>query len=146
MTSAAGVAVKATSGTLFRRTYPGHPSQVGHVRRDIAEIVAGCAVADELTLMMSELCANAVVHSRSGKPGGRFTVVVSISREQGVWIEVLDQGGPWDCRQSRDDRPHGLDIVRTIAGDGNWGIAGDGEAGRAVWARLGWSDNPAIGS
>lgn len=145
MMSAAGVAVKAANGTLFRRTYPGDPSQVGRVRLDIAEVVAGCPVADELTLVTSELSANAVVHSRSGRLGGRFTVVANTSPRQFAWIEVLDQGGQWDCRHNQDDRPHGLDIVRAIAGDGNWGIAGNGATGRVVWARIDWSDNPAAG-
>jgi hypothetical protein len=27
-------------------------------------------------------------------------------------------------RERDDDRPHGLDIVAAIAGDGNWGING----------------------
>jgi serine/threonine-protein kinase RsbW len=138
MRSPADPVAETTSRTLFRRTYPGHPSQVGLVRHDLAEITTGFPLADELALLASELCANAVVHSRSGKPGGRFTVLANVHPGKFVWIEVMDQGGIWESRPHGDDRPHGLDIVRAVAGDGNWGVDGDGSFARVVWARLCW--------
>jgi anti-sigma regulatory factor (Ser/Thr protein kinase) len=89
----------------------------------------------------SELCANAVVHSRSGGPGGRFTVLANVYPGQSVWIEVIDQGGVWGLAKQEDDRRHGLDIVRSVVGDTNWGVDGDGSFARVVWARLRWPGN-----
>jgi len=45
---------------------------------------------------------------------------------------------PGAGRHPRDGRPHGLDIVQAIAGDGNWGIDGGAALGRVAWARLDW--------
>jgi anti-sigma regulatory factor (Ser/Thr protein kinase) len=111
---------------------------VGQVRRDLAEIITGFPLADDLLLVASELCANAVVHSRSGRPSGGFTVLANVRPGQFVWIEVMDQGGVWDSAQHDDDRPHGLDIVRALAGDTNWGVDGDRSFARVVWVRLRW--------
>ena len=144
MTGAAGTTAEPMARTRLRRTYPGHPSQVSKVRHDIAVITDGCPVADELTLLASELSANAIIHSRSGQPGGRFTVAATLSPGQFAWLEVMDQGGIWDSRPREDDRPHGLDIVRAIAGDGNWGVDGDGSFARVVWARLHWPGDSAM--
>jgi anti-sigma regulatory factor (Ser/Thr protein kinase) len=122
----------------FAGSYPGDPEQVRHVRRDLTRELNGCPVADESILVVSELCANATIHSNSGKPGGKFTVRTQIHPGDCVWIEVADQGGVWDIPREDDDRPHGLDIVAAIAGEGNWGIKGDSSAGRTVWVRLDW--------
>jgi hypothetical protein len=122
----------------FAGSYPGLPGQVRHVRRALAQALNECPVADESVLVVSELCANAAIHSNSREPGGRFTVRTEVRPEDCVWIEVTDQGGPWDRPNGDDDRPHGLDIVAAIAGDGNWGIDGDGDSGRTVWVRLDW--------
>jgi hypothetical protein len=55
-----------------------------------------------------------------------------------VRVEVGDQGGSWsEC--THDDRPHGLDLVRLLAGEGNWGITGS-SSGRVAWSRLSWAD------
>src|SRR5689334_14003187 len=66
----------APNVTSFRRSYPGQLAHVGQARRDVAAFVTGCPVADDVILLVSELCGNAVLHSRSGGPGGRFTVCV----------------------------------------------------------------------
>jgi serine/threonine-protein kinase RsbW len=132
-------AVTDTGITTFERAYPGSPEQIRRVRADLSADLDGCPVADELLLVVSELCANAVVHSRSGNRDGRFIVRVDMRPGDYVWAEVDDQGGPWRD-PGHDDRPHGLDIVAALAGDGNWGIDGDETTGHTVWARLGWKD------
>ena len=53
-----------------------------------------------------------------------------------AWIEVRDNGGPWKEPGHRDDRAHGLGIMRELAAD--WGIDGDALTGWIVWARLEW--------
>jgi two-component sensor histidine kinase len=127
-----------TDTTTFDRAYSGSPEQIRHVRADLTHVLAGCPALDDALLMASELCTNAVVHSRSRDQGGRFTVRVDVRTRDYVWLEVGDEGGPW-LDSGPDDRGHGLDIVAALAGDGNWGIDGD-ETGRVVWVRLDWQD------
>jgi hypothetical protein len=122
----------------FSRAYPGRPEQVQRVRADLGAILDGCPIADETILVASELAANAVTHSASGQPGGRFIVRAAVCPGDHVRVEVEDQGGTWADHHPRDDRHHGLDIVQAIAGDGNWGIDGDATLGRVASARLDW--------
>jgi two-component sensor histidine kinase len=95
-------------------------------------------MAEETILVASELAANAVIHSSSRQPGGRFIVRAEVCPGDYVWVEVEDQGDIWADQRARDDRPHGLDIVQAVAGDGNWGVDGDATHGRVAWARLDW--------
>jgi anti-sigma regulatory factor (Ser/Thr protein kinase) len=130
-----------TPGTItFEHAYPGTAVYVGRMRVDLAAAAGGCSLAADFVLLASELAANAVLHSRSGHPGGRFTVRAYLHPGHYAWAEVEDQGGQWTGRPS-DDRPHGLEIVSAIARDGNWGIDG-GEACRVVWIRLGQAEQP----
>ena len=41
------------------------------------------------------LAAHAVQHSRSGTPGGRFSVHAEVTTGRPVRLGVEDQGGPW---------------------------------------------------
>ena len=99
------------------------------------EVLAGWPRVSDAVAVVSELSANAVLHSRSGGPEGRFTVRTEASR--GVtYVAVEDAGGCWD--RPREVVPqHGLDLVQALAGPGNWGISGD-ETGRTVWVCLPW--------
>ena len=122
----------------FGRAYPGRPEQVQRVRADLGALLNRCPLADEAILVASELAANAVTHSSSRQPGGRFIVRGVMCPGDYVRVEVEDQGDTWAGHHPRDGRPHGLDIVQAIAGDGNWGIDGDAALGRVAWARLDW--------
>lgn len=122
------------SGT---RVFPGRAENVAVVRSYLAEILDGCPVAEDAILCGSELAANAATHSRSSQPRGHFAVRVEVRPGEYVQVEVGDQGGPWADPEHDDDRPHGLDIVQTIAGSGNWGISGTA-SGRVAWLRLDW--------
>lgn len=138
-------AAPATGQKLFERAYAGIPSEVRQVRANIASVSAGCPVVDELVLIVSELAANAVVHSKSGEWGGAFTVRAEI-HDTYAWVEVEDQGGDWTPHGDDDADEHGrgLTIVAAIAGDGNWGIEGGGTPQSCVvWARLGWHQDQA---
>jgi anti-sigma regulatory factor (Ser/Thr protein kinase) len=122
----------------FGQIYPGRPEQVHSVRADLRAFLAGCPIADETILVASELAANAAIHSSSRQPGGRFIVRAEVRQGDYARIEVEDQGGIWAGHHPRDGRPHGLDIVQSIAGDRSWGIRGDSDFGRVAWAWLGW--------
>jgi hypothetical protein len=129
---------KAPDAATFDRAYPGAVGLMRRMRAELAAAIGECPAAGDLVLLASELAANAVVHSRSGWPGGQFTVRTYLYPGDYAWVEVEDQGGAWASRPS-DDRPHGLDIVAAIAGVDNWGIDG-GPHGRVVWFRLDWAE------
>jgi serine/threonine-protein kinase RsbW len=117
--------------------YPGTPVEIGAVRANLRSLLDGCWVADDVILCVCELATNAVRHSKSGAPGGRFVVRAEVHKGGYVRVEVEDQGGEWTrCHESGEyERGHGLDIVAALASD--WGIDGD-ETGRMVWFRLDW--------
>src|SRR5216683_5643374 len=122
-----------SSSRSFSGIYAGCPDQVGEARRLLAVVLHGCPVAEDAVLLCSELCANAVCHSNSGRPGGQFTVRAEVYDRDYVHLEVEDQGGPWLERTRSGERGHGLTIVRAIADA--WGIDGGAE-GWVVWVRI----------
>jgi serine/threonine-protein kinase RsbW len=121
----------------FVRVYPGTAAQLAVLRADLRPLLIGCPVADEVLICCSELAANAVLHSESGQPGGRFIVRADLRPGCYVRIEVRDLGGPWAVRSAGPERCHGLDIVGRLSGD--WGADG-GPASRALWARIDWPE------
>ena len=116
-------------------TYPGRPECVRQVRTDARALLAGCPAADEVILCLSELAANAVLHSDSCRPGGTFSVRIEGCRGAYIRIEVEDDGGPWLAPAPDPASGRGLDIIRVLAAD--WGVAAS-PAGRTVWARFDW--------
>jgi serine/threonine-protein kinase RsbW len=116
-------------------TYPGQPEHVRQVRADARGLLDGCLAADEVILCLSELAANAVLHSDSCTPDGTFTVRIETCPGAYIHIEVDDDGGPWLAPAPDLGSGRGLDIIRTLAAD--WGVATT-PAGRTVWARFNW--------
>ena len=125
---------------LARRSFAGRADQIRAARAWMAMLIEGFAGGSNAVLACSELAANAIIHSRSGLPGGTFTVRACIDRET-IRIEIIDQGGPWTgLRKSTDEDAddagqsgRGLTIVAAIAS--SWGIAGDQE-GRTAWCEI----------
>ena len=116
-------------------TYPGRPEHVRKIRAAARGLLAGCPAADEVILCLSELAANAVLHSDSRRPGGTFTVRIESSPGAHIRIEVEDDGGPWRATAPDPGSGRGLDIIRVLAAE--WGVAAS-TAGRTVWARFNW--------
>ena len=128
---------EATSATSWKcgQSFPGLVDQVGQARAFLTQVLGDFPLAADAVLIASELGANAVMHSASGKPGGRFTVRVEAYEGDYLWIEVEDQGGHWTEHDSTEECGRGLHIVAALASE--WGIEGDALA-RVVWARLNW--------
>jgi hypothetical protein len=127
-----------SAGTVaFGRVYLGSPDQIQAVRGDLRGLLDGCPMADDVILCVSELAANGAQYSDSRMPGGTLTVRAEIYRDDYVWIEVEDNGGPWIQPPCDPGRGHGLDIIRALATD--WGIDGD-HASRIVWACIDWPE------
>jgi serine/threonine-protein kinase RsbW len=119
----------------FAVTYPGRPEHVRQARADARGLLDGCPAADEVILCVSELAANAVMHSVSRRPGGTFAVRIQSFPGAYIRIEVDDDGGPWLAPAPDPGSGRGLDIIGVLAAE--WGVA-TRPAGRTVWARFNW--------
>lgn len=122
-----------------RVTYSGGTEHIRRVRADLRQVLGDCPMADEVILCVSELAANAALHSNSRLPGGTFTVQTKVGLGHYARIEVEDNGGPWTPAVSDSTGHHGLDLVRALST--NWGISGD-HATRTVWATFDWPRHP----
>lgn len=120
----------------YSQIFAARPDQVRAARRFMTGILAGCPVAADMILCLSELAANAVIHSSSSLPGGAFAVRAEILDGCYVRIEVHDDGGPWQPRAHHDGRPHGLDIVASLAAQS--GVYGGALTGWISWVRFDW--------
>ena len=119
------------------RMFPGSRQEVRNVRAFVGEAVDGCPAADDVILLASEIVANAIIHTASGKDG-TFTVVVH-PLDGMVRVEVHDGGSetPPGIR-SADDQAisgRGLGMVESLAT--RWGHLGD-QNGRVVWFEVDW--------
>jgi anti-sigma regulatory factor (Ser/Thr protein kinase) len=122
---------------VFQVSHPGVPEAVSQVRHQVAAALAGVPAADDAVWCLGEVATNAVVHTRSGQPGGSFAVAADVYPGALVAIVVTDQGGPWTGRAA-DTYPHGLDVVRQLATEVR--IDGD-DNGRSVWVILPWGQD-----
>ena len=125
----------AAAPPVTARVFAGDAGQVRAARRFLAGLLDGCPATGDALLCVSELATNAVLHSRSGGPGGRFTV--RATRQAGsVRVEVVDEGGPWGHERDGDGQSgRGLLIVGELAS--RWGRE-DGAGRRTMWFELDW--------
>jgi serine/threonine-protein kinase RsbW len=131
----------APPGTVtgVRYTFRGERSQVPLVRefarRYLAAQACPASALDDILSCLTELAANAVIHSRSGQPDGQFSVQIDVSAGKWVRVAVEDDGGPWRNRDPGDHAEcgRGLQIVAALSAE--MGISGDGSQ-RAVWFRV----------
>jgi serine/threonine-protein kinase RsbW len=125
----------------WAREFPGSTDQVGRARGWLEELLPGCEPLDDLSLLVSELCTNAVLHTDSGKPGGKFSLTIEWT-PVAVKALILDQGSPtvptitagkdaWD-----DEYGRGLFLVDQLAD--HWDTT-DFPDGRLVWLEIPWT-------
>jgi anti-sigma regulatory factor (Ser/Thr protein kinase) len=119
------------------RVFLGLPRQVQNVRDFVTEVLDACPVADDVVLLASELAANAIVHTVSGK-GGTFMVTV-IPMGGLVRVEVHDEGSDAapgaHVSQGPAESGRGLYLVEALAT--RWGHLGNRD-GRMVWFEVEW--------
>jgi serine/threonine-protein kinase RsbW len=114
--SPAAVPGRAGGWWMWERAFPGSVDQVRQVRSAVRMVLDGCPAADDVVQILSEIAANACVHSRSGQLGGKFIVRLHHSPGACVLGEVEDEGGPWDgdLKASARDQS-GLSLVLVLA-------------------------------
>ena len=126
----------------WTRHFRGGPDQVLEVRHWIEDLLPDCPARGDVLLMASELCTNAVVHSRSGEAGGQFSVDIEWAPAL-ARVVIGDQGSakvPAIAPRSGDaaafgESGRGLLLVDSVADD--WGTASHPNR-RWVWADFEW--------
>ena len=103
------------------------------MRAAVRSFLDGCGTEQTVVHLLSELSANAVVHSLSGRPGGEFIVRLQHAPGDCVWGEVEDAGSEeWDGDLAASAREQsGLFIVMALASA--CGVADRPGCHRAVW-------------
>ncbi|MEH0575661.1 ATP-binding protein [Streptomyces sp. B21-108] len=122
------------------RIFPGLAWQVAEARHFVAALLEdeGSGLVDDAVLVVGELAANAVRHTRSGWYRGWFLVVVCFGDDL-VRIEVTDQGGDEEpllrsVNSQVEEGGRGLMLIAACAKD--WGVKDRPAGGRCVWAEL----------
>jgi serine/threonine-protein kinase RsbW len=123
-----------TSGTALSRAFPAVRAQVGEARRFMSSALGDHPAADDAVMYVSEMAANATIHSKSREPGGQFMVRAQLKSDSRIRVEVQDQGGQWSRPLAGFEPGHGLYIISQLAQ--TWGIAGDSATGWVVWAEI----------
>jgi serine/threonine-protein kinase RsbW len=126
----------------WTRQFRGGAEQVLEVRRWLEDLLPDCAARGDVLLLASELCTNAIVHSRSGEAGGQFSVDIDWAPAL-ARVVIGDQGSaktPVIVARSVDagqlgESGRGLLLVDDVADD--WGTASRPNR-RWVWADVAW--------
>jgi anti-sigma regulatory factor (Ser/Thr protein kinase) len=128
----------------WTRNFRGTTSQVHEVRQWLMDLLPPCGSRADVILLASELCSNAVVHSRSGEAGGQFSVDLEWSPVL-ARVVVGDQGsanapalrGRKTGAAQLGESGRGLLLVDGLAED--WGTASRPNR-RWVWADVRWQE------
>jgi serine/threonine-protein kinase RsbW len=123
---------------------PGVPESARRARAVVSRVLGpDHPAAQAAVACVSELAANAISHTRSGLPGGTFTVSVHDSGDA-VRIAVTDTGGNTRPRVRRprpaSTRGRGLAIVAALSAA--WGCERIG-GGQVTWCHIHTSDTTA---
>jgi Histidine kinase-like ATPase domain len=126
----------------WTRQFRGGTDQVLEVRHWLEDLLPDCAARADVLLLASELCTNAIVHSRSGEAGGQFSVDIDWAPAL-ARVVIGDQGSaktPAITPRSGDagqlgESGRGLQLVDVVADD--WGTVGRPNR-RWVWADVEW--------
>lgn len=135
--------------SYWSRSFRGVPASLAEVRVFVAAVVGDRPGAAEVILVVSELAANAILHSLSGDPGGQFVVHLAIYRDR--WQMRIDDGGgptvpricsadghglfPFEESSCGCNPESGRGLALVAAMSRAWGVLGD-EYSRAVWAEI----------
>ncbi|MFI1729307.1 ATP-binding protein [Streptomyces acidicola] len=108
-----------STARVWGLTCPGFPEEVSRARRWTRDILRGSPLADHAELIVSELSANAILHTASGMESGRFHLALAVT-PQVVALSVTDDGGTGNApkveHQDHDaEHGRGLGMVTALA-------------------------------
>ncbi|MFF1679073.1 ATP-binding protein [Streptomyces sp. NPDC058256] len=118
-------------------TCPGFPEEVSRARRWTRDILCGSPLAEDAELIVSELSANAILHTASGQEAGSFHLALAVS-SQVVALSVTDDGGAGTAPKvehldQEAEHGRGLGMVSVIA---HRVVVHDSNGGHTVTAEL----------
>ncbi|MGW2963240.1 ATP-binding protein [Streptomyces sp. NPDC001220] len=125
---------------------PGFPEEVSRARRWTRDILRDSPLAEDVELIVSELSANAILHTASGCESGSFHLAVAVSA-QVVAVSVTDDGGGRTApkvkqveHQDQDgEHGRGLGMVSALA---HRVVIHESQAGHTVTAELFTGEHP----
>jgi serine/threonine-protein kinase RsbW len=132
----AGTPRELVPGIRWRRVFPGEERQLGVIRRWLKSLLPESPSRDDLATVVTELGANAIRHTASGRSG--WLIVEVTWHGSVVRVAVADGGGPTEPRVIEEpaaDHGRGLMLVRGLSA--RMGVCGD-HRGRLVWADVLW--------
>lgn len=110
---------------VWCRLFPGRPDQAGAAREFVAYLLGDLPNVDDAVLVTSEFVSNALRHTASAEPGGRFLLEVR-RRADGATVAVADQGS-----QKRPAIP----ALNDLSEGGRGLYTAQAVATRLTWAR-----------
>ncbi|MEU9982251.1 ATP-binding protein [Streptomyces sp. NPDC050856] len=98
---------------------PGLPEEVSRARRWTRDILRGSPLAEDAELIVSELSANAILHTASGRTSGSFHLALAVS-PQVIALSVTDDGSTGTApnvkhQDQEAEHGRGLGMVRALA-------------------------------
>lgn len=108
-----------STARVWGLTCPGFPEEVSRARRWTRDILRGSPLAEDAELIVSELSANAILHTASGMECGSFHLALAVTR-QVIALSVTDGGGTGTAPRAEyqdDEAEHGrgLGMVTALA-------------------------------
>ncbi|MGW6021439.1 ATP-binding protein [Streptomyces sp. NPDC055099] len=120
-------------------TCPGFPEEVSRARRWTRDILRDSPLVEDAELIVSELSANAILHTASGHQSGSFSLAVEVSPQM-VALSVTDDGGTRTAPKvehqdqgQEAEHGRGLGMVSAIA---HRVVVHDSDKGHTVTAEL----------
>jgi anti-sigma regulatory factor (Ser/Thr protein kinase) len=108
---------------IWRRSFPGLAEHVRQAREFVSFLLADLPRVDDVVLVVSEFAANALRHTASSRPGGRYLLEVRRWRD-GASVALTDQGShKVPAVPEPDDLSEcgrGLQTVRALATEWHW--------------------------
>jgi serine/threonine-protein kinase RsbW len=112
---------------IWRRSFPGRAEYVREAREFVGFLLADLPEVEDVVLVVGEFAANALRHTASARPGGRYLVEVRRWRD-GAAVALTDEGSHKVPRVPEPDDlsecGRGLQTVHALASEWHW--TGDG--------------------
>lgn len=126
-----------STARVWGLTCPGFPEEVSRARRWTRDILAGSPLAEDAELIVSELGANAILHTASGRPAGSFHLALAVSA-QVIALSLTDGGDAETAPKAKhpgEEATHGrgLGMVSALA---HRVVVRNSEYGHTVTAEL----------
>ncbi|MFJ7963576.1 ATP-binding protein [Streptomyces sp. NPDC096324] len=126
-----------STARVWGLTCPGFPEEVSRARRWTRDILRDSPLAEDAELIVSELSANAILHTASGKESGSFHLALAVS-PQVIALSVTDDGGAGSApavehQDQEAEHGRGLGMVSVIA---HRVVVHDSDGGHTVTAEL----------